>query len=74
MRVCDWCNKKLQGCAVKVIGSWPSAILDGEEYEFCSDRCAIAGLGKWFAKPWGEKLKKMEEEIEMRKRFEVESK
>lgn len=71
MRVCDWCTKKLEGAAVRCQFSYPSQLLDGEpDVEFCSDRCAVAWLGKHLAKPWGENLEKMEKEIAERKKFE----
>ena len=45
MKVCDECTKRLETTAVKIHFSYPS-FLDGEEFEFCSDDCAIKKLTK----------------------------
>ena len=43
MHVCDNCKGEMRGNGVTIQFGYPS-ILDGNEHEFCSDKCAITYL------------------------------
>jgi len=62
MRVCDNCKKKIDTCGMYVKFGYPS-IVDGNEFEFCSDRCGLAYLGREWIPKLKERAAKREEDL-----------
>ena len=66
MRVCDECKKKL-GCSPVRIEFGYGSFMDGEIFEFCSDKCGI----KFLTNNWvGKQMELMNKEIESKKVME----
>ena len=64
MHVCDNCKKELDTTGMYVKFGYPS-IEDGNEFEFCSDRCGLAYLGKKWIPKLKKHMKEREEDLEV---------